>query len=282
MSVDDRQDDGTGVHRASPTGPRVAPPRQAPGGTTPRQPPPRPASPPRVKTASLRSAFRPSFWSVVIFVLLSSGVGIRAYRDLSRPGAFDYWRETYVSASMRSSVIPDAGIDGSGHGRRTLAISGRIGAASASWFRERLDEAHLSAGDAVLLSSQGGALNQAAIMGEVIRAHGLVTAVGTADASGRIRPAYCASACVLVFAGGKTRYGIEGSELGVHRFTTNTPAGDPVAEAQRVSGAVLGYMTRMGVSSTIVEAMSQTSEIRWLSPKEALAMNLVTTPVTRP
>ena len=221
-------------------------------------------------------------WSVVIFVLLSSSVGIRAYRDLSRPGAWDYWRETYVAASMTSSVIPDVDIDGSGHGRRTLAISGRIGAASASWLRDRLDEAHLSAGDAVLLSSQGGALDQAAIMGEVIRAHGLVTAVGTADASGRIRPAYCASACVLVFAGGKTRYGIAGSELGVHRFTTSAPVNDPVAEAQRISGMVLGYMTKMGVSSTIVEAMSQTSEIRWLSPKEALAMNLITTPVDRP
>ncbi|MFX8445300.1 type I secretion C-terminal target domain-containing protein, partial [Acinetobacter baumannii] len=45
-----------------------------------------------------------------------------------------------------------------------LAISGKIGSASASWFRDRLSEARLAAGDAVLLSSQGGALNQAAIM----------------------------------------------------------------------------------------------------------------------
>jgi hypothetical protein len=214
-------------------------------------------------------------------VLLMSGVGIRAYRELSQPGAWDYWRETYVSASMTSTVIPDLDIDGSGHGRRALAISGRIGTASASWFRDQLDAARLVPGDVVLLSSQGGALNQAAIMGAVIRAQGLATAVGTADASGRIRPAYCASACVLVYAGGKTRYGIEGSRLGVHRFTTTAAVSDPVAEAQRISGMVLGYMTKMGVSSTIVEAMSQTSDIRWLSPTEALAMNLVTTLVER-
>ena len=50
----------------------------------------------------------------------------------------------------------------------------------------------------------------------------------------------------------------------------------------RIAGAVLGYMTKMGVSSAIVEAMSETREIRWLSPKQALAMNLVTDPLGKP
>ena len=44
---------------------------------------------------------------------------------------------------------------------------------------------------------------------------------------------------------------------------------------------VLRYMTRMGVSSTVVEAMSQTGDVRWLSTKEAAAMNLITDPVGR-
>jgi hypothetical protein len=73
-----------------------------------------------------------------------------------------------------------------------------------------------------------------------------------------------------------------GSALGVHRFVTTRPVDDPVAEAQRISGAVLGYMTKMGVSSSIVEAMSETRDIRWLSPKQALAMNLVTDPLGKP
>ncbi|WP_312018250.1 COG3904 family protein [Bradyrhizobium semiaridum] len=217
---------------------------------------------------------------MIIFVLLLTGIAIPAYRDLSQPGAWDFWRESYVSASMTSSVISGADIDGSGRGRRALAINGKIGSASANWFRDRLDEARLSPGDAVLLSSQGGALDQAAIMGDVIRARGLVTAVATADASGKLRAAYCASACVLVYAGGRERYGIEGSRLGVHRFTTATKVSDPLAEAQRIQGMVLSYMTRMGVSSKIIEAMSQTSDIRWLSPKEALAMNLITRPAS--
>ena len=63
---------------------------------------------------------------------------------------------------------------------------------------------------------------------------------------------------------------------------TLQPVGDPVAETQRIAGAVLGYMTKMGVASSIVEAMSETRDIRWLGPKEALAMNLITDPVGRP
>jgi hypothetical protein len=41
-------------------------------------------------------------------------------------------------------------------------------------------------------------------------------------------------------------------------------------------------MTRMGVSSAVVEAMSQTRDIRWLGVREAAAMNLVTEPLGKP
>jgi hypothetical protein len=221
-------------------------------------------------------------WSVVFFVLIMASVGIRAYKDLSQPEAWAYWKDQYVSPSLSASLIGRADFYGDGHGKRALAIRGKIGPAAATWLRERIDEAHLAPGEAVLLSSPGGDLQQAAIMGEIVRSHGLATAVGTADEEGRVRPAYCASACVLVFAGGKPRYGVEGSRLGVHRFFTTGPVDDPVADTQRTAGLVLGYFTKMGVSSTVVEAMSQTREVRWLDPKEALAMNLITDPIGRP
>jgi hypothetical protein len=63
---------------------------------------------------------------------------------------------------------------------------------------------------------------------------------------------------------------------------TTRATSDPVADTQRVAGAVLGYMTKMGVSSSVVEAMSETREIRWLAPKDALAMNLITDPLGKP
>jgi len=221
-------------------------------------------------------------WSAVIFILMISGVGIRAYRDLSRPEAWAYWRDQYFSPTMTSSLVTSADSNGGGRRRSALFITGKIGAASATWFRDRLDEARLAAGDTVLMSSPGGDLDQAVIMGEIIRSRGLTTAVGIVDASGQVRPSYCASACVIVYAGGNSRYGVEGSMLGVHRFVTSTPGHDPVAETQRTTGMVLSYMTRMGVSSAVVEAMSETSDVRWLGAREAAAMNLVTNPVERP
>jgi hypothetical protein len=212
---------------------------------------------------------------------LFAGFGIRAFTDLSRPEAWAYWKDQYFAPSLTASLIARSDL-GSASRRATLAIRGTIGPAAASWLRAELDEAHLRPGDLVLLSSPGGDVGQALIMGEIIRSRGLATAVGTADSSGRLSPAYCASACVLIFAGGKPRYGVEGSLLGVHRFVTTTPVSDPVADTQRTTGMLLGYMTRMGVSSSVLEAMSQTSEVRWLAPREALAMNLITEPLGKP
>lgn len=242
-------------HVQRPTGPLVAArlptglPRRAPG---------------------VRRSRRP-LWSAIVFLLLISGVGIRAYRDLSRPEGWAYWKEYYASSSTMSARPGDL------HGERVLSISGRIGASSASWFRDRLDEIEMPAGSLVLLSSPGGDLNQAMIMGELIRSRGLNTAVGTLEASDRISPSYCASACVLAYAGGKSRIGIEGSELGVHRFVTTTSGQDPVAETQRTAGVILGYMTKMGVSPAIVEAMSETRDVHWLGTENALDMHLITT-----
>jgi hypothetical protein len=215
-------------------------------------------------------------------MLVIAGVGINAYRDLSRPEAWAYWKESYLSPTMTASLIAKTDPSGPGRGKAALAISGKIGAATAGWLRERLDEAHLSPGDIVLLSSPGGDLGQAIIMGETIRSRGLATAVGAANSSGRIEQSFCASACVLVYAGGQPRYGVEGSALGVHRFVTSTPGRDPVAETQRTAGMVLSYFTKMGVSSSVVEAMSETRDIRWLGAKEASAMNLVTDPIGKP
>ncbi|MCX7320330.1 MAG: hypothetical protein NT113_12855 [Hyphomicrobiales bacterium] len=264
-------DDGREPRQSVPsTGPWSTPPSAPPRLTTPTPPDPEP----------LRR-WRPSLTTIAFAVLLFGGIGIRAYQDLSTPEAWSYWKDLYVAPSLSAETIdnPDPGLFGGG--RKVLAISGKIGAASATWLREQLDQAKLQPGDIVLLSSPGGNLSQSMIMGEVIRARGLSTAVGTADANGRIKPSFCASACVTAYAGGKIRLGIDGSRLGVHRFTSPKAGDDPVASAQRTMGFVLSYMTRMGVSSSVVEAMSATDKIRWLGSAEAQSMNLVTDAMQR-
>jgi hypothetical protein len=213
------------------------------------------------------------------YIALFGVTGTAIYRDLSRPEAWAYWKDLYLSPSLSAAAVPNAfpGADGRRH--LALAVSGKIGAAAAGWFRDRLDEAHLTAGDAVVLSSPGGDLMEALIMGEVIRARGLETAVGTFDSSGHLRPSYCASACILAFAGGQIRTITPGSLLGVHRFKTIGTGRDPVADAQSTTGIVLNYMTKMGVSPAIVEAMSATDDVHWLGAQEARDMKLVTGPL---
>ena len=111
MPVDDRQDEGRQFQR-SPTGPWVAPPRALAG---------RPMVAARVDAGRRQ---RP-IWSVALFVLLIAGFGIRAYSDLSRPEAWAYWKESYLSPSMTSSLIASVDLDGSGRGRRRIAVLSR-------------------------------------------------------------------------------------------------------------------------------------------------------------
>lgn len=238
---------------------------------SPAAPPPAPPPDPRRKISPL---------SILFFVLMLALVGGRAYRDLSTPEAWAYWKDSYLSPSLKGAAA-EAALPGEAP-RPVLAVSGRIGPAAAVWLRGQLDDARLQAGDTVVLSSPGGDVDQALLMGETIRARGLRTAVGTVDNDGRIRPSYCASACVLTYAGGTARIGLPGSVLGVHRFTTVTPAEsrrDAVADTQRITGMILGYLTRMGVSSTIMEAMSASDDIRWLAPSQTAQMKLVTDPL---
>ena len=119
--------------------------------------------------------------SVAFAVVIFGGIGAQAYQELSKPEAWAYWKDLYISPSMASSEVGSLDPDNSGRGRPALAITGEIGPATASWFREKLDEAKLAPGDTVLLSSPGGNVGQAIIMGEIIRARGLTTAVGTVD-----------------------------------------------------------------------------------------------------
>jgi hypothetical protein len=214
--------------------------------------------------------------SVLLFVLLLAGVLIPAYRDLSTPSAWEFW---WGSSSLTASLVqPAPAAFGS---TAVLAVRGRFDRAAANWFRKQLDDAKLRAGDTVAFASPGGNVTQAIIIGEEIRLRGLKTAVAAFDANGRMRAASCASACVLAFAGGVDRLGVPGSRLGVHRFTTQVQTEDPVADTQRMVGLILGYLTRMGVSPSIMEMMSATEDIRWLSAQQAAEMRLVTAPVAQ-
>jgi hypothetical protein len=154
----------------------------------------------------------------------------------------------------------------------------------------------------ILIHSPGGSVADAGAMGELIRAKGLAVAVartlitncpeaspkcpdgpGTAITGG----ATCASACVLVFAGGVERLAAPSARIGVHQTTTLVSETEGLAhlkstrkiyEQQGVDAAVEAYLAAMGVGDPVMTLMRKTSaaSIRWLSLAELTDSHLAT------
>ncbi|MGB7973397.1 MAG: hypothetical protein WCF81_03390 [Roseiarcus sp.] len=154
----------------------------------------------------------------------------------------------------------------------------------------------------ILIHSPGGSVADAGAMGELIRARGLAVAVartlivncpeaapkcpdgpGTAITGG----ATCASACVLVLAGGVERLAAPSALIGVHQITTVVSETEGLAhlkstrkiyEQQGVDAAVEAYLAAMGVGEPVMTLMRKTwaASIRWLSLPELRDSHLVT------
>jgi hypothetical protein len=174
-----------------------------------------------------------------------------------------------------------------------LSAEGRIEPGSATAFADAV--ANLKGRRLpILIHSPGGSVADAAAMGELIRAKGLAVAVartliancpeaaakcpegpGTAITGG----ATCASACVLVLAGGVERLAAPSALIGVHQITTLVSETEGLAhlkstrkiyEQRGVDSAVEAYLTAMGVGEPVMALMRKTwaASIRWLSPAE--------------
>jgi hypothetical protein len=154
----------------------------------------------------------------------------------------------------------------------------------------------------ILIHSPGGSVADAGAMGELIRARGLAVAVartliancpeaspkcpdgpGTAITGG----ATCASACVLVLAGGVERLVGPAARVGVHQSTTLVSETEGLAhlkstrkiyEQQGVDAAVEAYLASAGVGDLVMALMRKTpaASIRWLSAAELKASRLAT------
>lgn len=127
----------------------------------------------------------------------------------------------------------------------------------------------------VYLDSPGGNVLAAIEMGKMIRALG---------ASTWIRPrSSCASACVLIFAGGVERLMFDDANLGIHRpyFPPDQFAKLERAEAQRryasLEEGVAAYLRIMGSSDDLFNQMMKipSNKIRWLREVEAKEFRLV-------
>src|SRR5580693_4452802 len=182
-----------------------------------------------------------------------------------------------------------------------LSAEGRIEPGSARAFAdavERLNGRRLP----ILIHSPGGSVPDAAAMGELIRAKGLAVAVartlitncpeaspkcpdgpGTAITGG----ATCASACVLVLAGGVERLAGPVPLIGVHQITTLVKEPEGLAHLtstrklygqQGIDAEVTDYLAAMGVGDPVMTLARKTpaASVRWLSLAELKASHLAT------
>jgi hypothetical protein len=182
-----------------------------------------------------------------------------------------------------------------------LSAEGRIMLGTANGFAEavqKLNGRRLP----ILIHSPGGSVSDALAMGELIRAKGLAVAVartlivncrenapkcpdgpGSAITGG----ASCASACVLVFAGGVERLVGPVPLIGVHQITTLVKETEGVEhltsmrkfyEQPGIDAVVRAYLTAMGVGDPVMALMRKTpaASVRWLSLADLKASRLAT------
>jgi hypothetical protein len=182
-----------------------------------------------------------------------------------------------------------------------LSAEGRIGPGAAADLAEalaRLDGRRLP----ILIHSPGGSVADAMATGELIRARGLTVAVartlitdcperaprcpsgpGRAITGG----AMCASACVLVLAGGVERLIGPAPLIGVHQITTVVRETEGLAhltstrkvyEQLDADAAVSAYLAAMGVGDPVMALMRKTpaASVRWLGLADLKASHLAT------
>ncbi len=192
----------------------------------------------------------------------------------SSPTTLGYWKDRFWAPTLMAVPLRNAFRDDGGNPHTALVVTGAIGPASATALSTAISKAELVPGDAIVLSSPGGDLGQALIMGEEIRRRQLYTVVGS-YATGTFAPSHCASACITVFAGGVHRIQVAGSRLGVHQFSADgVVPDDPVAYAQREAGDLMAYFARMGVDPMVVQVGSGSRDVRWLAPEEVMRLGL--------
>lgn len=135
----------------------------------------------------------------------------------------------------------------------------------------------------LVIDSPGGFNIGAAYLGAVLRKLKMTVVVGRhgggpLTAMSGFTPGVCASACVLVLAGGTSRYFVRGSKVGVHRSHTGPVMLDPTTrtalngklEHDDVKAAYARYFKGMGIDQSLAVLMDKTpsEQMYWLSPAE--------------
>ena len=141
----------------------------------------------------------------------------------------------------------------------------------------------------MVIESPGGFNVGGATLGTVLRKLNMTVIVGqwtggSITGTSGLAPSTCASACVLVLAGGAKRFFIPGSRVGVHRSHTGPEVRDPVTRQvvngrvnnDDVKSAYVSYFKQMGVGQGLADLADKTESgsMYWLSAQEMAKFKL--------
>ena len=182
--------------------------------------------------------------------------------------------------SFRLTAVRFAVVAAIGLSFLTFTVIG-ANAASVSFFDSVKDSTKLS--NMFLIDSEGGFNGGAASLGLLLRGAKMTVWVGrpsggVVSRDSGLRSGTCASACVLVLAGGATRYFVSGSRVGVHRSHMGPEVRDPTTRAivsgkvqfDTVRQAYQWYFKRMGINQSLIGVIDKTpsESMYWLNPGE--------------
>jgi hypothetical protein len=155
-----------------------------------------------------------------------------------------------------------------------IEISGSISAGDAERFERTISQAscHLST---VTLNSDGGDMGEAIKIGRTLRRTRAFAGVPVGDR--------CVSSCVLVFAGGASKF--FGGRVGIHRpyfaDARQLSAGEIATEWRRMTAELRQYLDEMNVSAALADAMISTApeQVKWLSYEDLEGYGLTGDPI---
>ena len=159
----------------------------------------------------------------------------------------------------------------------TVFLDGRIDEGAAERLRDELARREIGSAR-VFLNSPGGLLQEGMELGRLIRQLGFSTYIGRQRENGTDALAgSCSSACVFAFIGGVYRFALPQSQIGVHRFSSLSPAGVDADMVQVVSAAIMKYIREMGVDVDLFDRMSRRGkeQILILSEQDSRQLRVV-------
>src|SRR5690606_21975352 len=144
--------------------------------------------------------------------------------------------------------------------RSHIFASGEIGPHDGERLAEFVRAKDVIFGSEIYLHSPGGSLAGGINLGKAIREAGLNTTVAQrSNGSDELAtdPGECYSACALAYIGGRFRWWMDGSRIGVHRFYWDSQSPSDVDLAQIISATVVEYIKSMNVDTGLFEISSQ-------------------------